>query len=73
MKSPAVTKGLKVQFVDSKWIREQVKTSQLAGFVQNDHPVLTAKAPQIAAFLLKFGFDERALDDPMVLRPLKRK
>jgi hypothetical protein len=67
-----VTGGLQVQFVDSKWIREQVNASQLAGFVQDDHPVLTAQQPQIAAFLLKFGFDERALDDPIMLRPLKQ-
>ena len=67
-----VAEGLKVQFVDSKWIREQVTAGQLPGFVQNGHPVLTAQAPQIAAFLLKVGFDERALDDPMILRPLKQ-
>src|SRR5580704_8709135 len=60
-----VTSGLKVQFVDSKWIREQA--SQLPGFVQDNHPVLTAQPPQIAAFLLKFGLDERALDDPIML------
>ena len=64
--------GLKVQFVDSKWMREQVTANQVAGFVQDGHPVLTAQAPQIAAFLLKVGFDERALDDPMILRPLKQ-
>jgi hypothetical protein len=57
--------------VDSKWIRGQVATS-LASFVQDNHLVLTAPAPQIEAFLLKFGFDERALDDPMLLRPLKQ-
>lgn len=67
-----VTGGLKVQFVDSKWIRQQVNAGQLASFVQNDRPVLTAQQPQIAAFLLKFGFDERALDDPIMLRPLKQ-
>jgi hypothetical protein len=67
-----VMDGLKVQFVDSKWIRGQAATLQLAGFAQDSHPVLTAQAPQIAAFLLKFGFDERALDDPMMLRPLKQ-
>jgi hypothetical protein len=67
-----VTEGLQVQFVDSEWIRDQVNASQLAGFVQNDRPVLTAQEPQIAAFLLKFGLDERALDDPMMLRPLKQ-
>jgi len=65
-----VKEGLKVQFVDSKWIRGQVPSS-LASFVQDNHPVLTAPAPQIEAFLLKFGFDERALDDPMLLRRLK--
>ncbi len=67
-----VKEGLKVQFVDSKWIREQVPSS-LASFVQDNHPVLTAPAPQIEAFLLKFGLDERALDDPITLRPLKQK
>ena len=68
-----VKEGLKVQFVDSKWIREQVKTSSLASFEQDTHPVLTARAPQVEAFLVKFGLDERALDDPMILRPLKEK
>jgi hypothetical protein len=67
-----VKEGLKVQFVDSKWIREQVRTSSLASFVQDDHPVLTAPSSQIEAFLLKFGFDERALSDPIVMRPLQR-
>jgi len=67
-----VKEGLKVQFIDSKWIREQVKASSLASFVEDDHPVLTAPAPQIEAFLLKFGFDERALDDPILLQPLKQ-
>jgi hypothetical protein len=66
-----VKEGLKVQFVDSKWIRQQVPSS-LASFVQDNHPVLTAPAPQIEAFLLKFGLDERALDDPILLRPLKQ-
>ena len=63
--------GLKVQFVDSKWIRDQVPTS-LASFMQDDHPVLTAPAPRIEAFLLKFGLDERALDDPILFRRLKQ-
>ena len=66
-----VKEGLKVQFVDSKWIREQVPTS-LASFKQDNHPVLTAPAAQVEAFLVKFGFDERALDEPMLLRPLKQ-
>jgi hypothetical protein len=66
-----VNEGLKVQFVDSKWIREQV-TSSLASFIQDNHPVLTAPAPQIEAFLLKFGLDERALDDPILFRRLKQ-
>ena len=65
-----VKEGLKVQFVDSKWIREQVPSS-LASFMQDNHPVLTAPAPQVEAFLVKFGFDERALDDPILLRRLK--
>jgi hypothetical protein len=65
-----VKDGLKVQFIDSKWIREQAKA--LPGFVQDNHPVLTAPAAQVEAFLVKFGFDERALDDPMLLRPLKQ-
>jgi hypothetical protein len=65
-----VKEGLRVQFVDSKWIREQVKTSSLASFVQDGHPVLTAPPPQIEAFILKFGFDERALDDPIMFRRL---
>jgi hypothetical protein len=67
-----VAEGLKVQFVDSKWMRGQVAANQVAGFMQDGHPVLTAQTPQIAAFLLKFGFDERALDDPMILQPLKQ-
>jgi hypothetical protein len=66
-----VKEGLKLQFVDSKWIRDQV-TSSLASFMQDNHPVLTAPAPQIEAFLFKFGLDERALDDPILLRPLKQ-
>jgi hypothetical protein len=66
-----VKEGLKVQFVDSKWIRGQV-TSSLASFMQDNHPVLTAPSPQIESFLLKFGLDERALDDPILLRPLKQ-
>jgi hypothetical protein len=67
-----VKEGLKVQFVDSNWIREQVKTSSLASFMQDNHPVLTAPSPEIEGFLLKFGFDERALGDPIVLRPLQQ-
>ncbi len=66
-----VKEGLKVQFMDSKWIRQQVPSS-LASFMKDNHPVLTAPAPEIEAFFLKFGFDERALDDPMLLRPLKQ-
>jgi hypothetical protein len=66
-----VKEGLKVQFVDSKWLREQAKP--LAGFVSDGHPVLTVPASQMEAFLIKFGFDERALDEPMILRPLKEK
>jgi hypothetical protein len=66
-----VNDGLKVQFIDSKWIREQARA--LPGFVQDGHPVLTGPAAQVEALLVKFGFDERALDDPMVLRPLKQK
>jgi hypothetical protein len=63
--------GLKVQFVDSKWIRDQVPSS-LASFIQDNHPVITAPAPQVEAFLLKAGLDERALDDPILLRRLKQ-
>lgn len=68
-----VTGGLKVQFIDSKWIREQVKSSGLASFPWEGHPVLTAPAAKVEAFLLKFGFDERALEDPIMLKPLKEK
>jgi hypothetical protein len=66
-----VNDGLKVQFIDSKWIREQARA--LPGFVQDGHPVLTAPAAQVEGFLRKFGFEERALDEPMMLRPLKQK
>jgi hypothetical protein len=66
-----VNEGLKVQFVDSKWIREQVPSS-LASFIEDNHPVLTAPAPQVEAFFLKFGLDERALDDPILFRRLKQ-
>ena len=66
-----VNDGLKVQFIDSKWIREQARA--LPGFVQDGHPVLTASAAQVEGFLRKFGFEERALDEPMLLRPLKQK
>jgi hypothetical protein len=45
-----VGEGLKVQFVDSKWIRDQVPSS-LAGFERDNHPVLTAPASRIEAFL----------------------
>jgi hypothetical protein len=68
-----VKDGLQIQFVDSKWIRDQVKTNSLASFVYEDHPVLTAPAAQVEAFLVKFGLDERALSDPILLRPLKQK
>jgi hypothetical protein len=68
-----VKEGLKVQFVDSAWIRDQVKANSLASFTYENHPVLTASPAQLAAFLVKFGFDERALDDPIMLRPLKQK
>jgi hypothetical protein len=66
-----VTGGLKVQFVDSQWIRDQVPGS-LPSFTLDGHPVLTAPASQVEAFLLKFGFDERALDAPTLYRPLKQ-
>jgi hypothetical protein len=65
------TEGLKVQFVDSQWIRDQV-TGSLASFVLDAHPVLTGPASQVEAFLVKFGLDERALDAPTLYRPLKR-
>jgi hypothetical protein len=68
-----VKDGLKVQFVDSLWMREQVKASSIAYFTEGFHPVLTAPSAQVAAFLIKFGFDERALVDPIMLRPLKQK
>jgi hypothetical protein len=67
-----VKDGLQIQFLDSTWIRELVKTSALASVVYDGHPVLTAPAGQIEAFLLKFGLDERALSDPILLRPLKQ-
>lgn len=57
--------------MDSEWIQGQV-TGSLASFAQDNHPVLTAPASQIEAFLLKFGLDERALSDPLLLRPLKQ-
>ena len=66
-----VSDGLKVQFIDSKWIREQARA--LPGFVQDGHPVLTAKAAEVEGFVRKFGFEERALDEPILLRPLKKK
>jgi hypothetical protein len=66
-----VNDGLKVQFIDSKWIREQARA--LPGFVQDGHPVLTGPAAQVVGFLSKFGFEERALDEPIMLRPLKQK
>jgi hypothetical protein len=68
-----VEDGWKVQFIDSKWIREQAKSSGLASFISDGHPVLTAPASQVFTFLVKFGFDERALDDAIMLRPMKQK
>lgn len=67
-----VATGLKVQFVDSKWLRQQLKSSGLATFLHDNSPVLSAPAPQVEAFLLKFGLDERALDEGILLRPLKQ-
>jgi hypothetical protein len=68
-----VKDGLKVQFVDSKWMREQAASSGLASFPWEGHPVLTGPPATVEAFLLKFGFDERALEDPIMLKPLKEK
>jgi len=67
-----VKEGLEVRFVDSKWIRDQVKANSLESFVQDEHPVITASAARVTAFLLRFGLDERALDDPILLRPLQQ-
>jgi hypothetical protein len=67
-----VKEGLKVQFVDSKWIRDQAKAAALPSFVFEDTPVLTASTARLGAFFLKFGFDEQALDNPMILRALKQ-
>jgi hypothetical protein len=60
--------GLKVQFIDSKWIRQQASSM----VVQEGHPVLTGPSSQVEAFITKFGFDDRALDDPIMLQPLKQ-
>ena len=60
--------GLKVQFIDSKWIRGQASSAVM----QEGHPVLTGPSSQIEAFIAKFGFDDRALDDPILLQPLKQ-
>jgi hypothetical protein len=65
-----VNEGLKVQFVDSKWLRDQVKTSSLESFLWEENPVLTASSSRLAAFLLQFGLDQRALDDGLLLHPL---
>jgi len=64
--------GLKFQFVDSKWIRAQLKASSLPSFMADGHPVINAPASQVSDFLLKYGFDARAMDDDaMMLHPLK--
>jgi hypothetical protein len=61
--------GLKVQFIDSKWIRGQANSTVM----HEGHPVLTGAASDVEAFITKFGFDDRALDDPILLQPLKSK
>lgn len=68
-----VKEGLKLQFVDSTWIRDQIKSSGLANFLYEGHPVLSAPSGDVRAFLAKSGLDERALDEPILLRPLKQK
>ena len=61
-----VKEGLKVQFIDSKWMREKAKS--LANFIEDGHPVLTGPSTDVEGFLKKFGFDEKALDEPLIFK-----
>jgi len=68
----SVPEGLDVRFVDSGWIQDRARENSLESFVQDDHPVIIAATPKVAAFLLQFGLDQRAQNAPMILRPLKQ-
>jgi hypothetical protein len=64
--------GLKIQFLDSKWIQEKVKQSKaLTSYQLEDHPIITGTSAQLQDFFLQNGLNEQARSEPISLRRLK--
>ncbi|HTC95588.1 MAG TPA: hypothetical protein VK699_19250 [Terriglobales bacterium] len=64
--------GLKIQFLDSKWVQEKVKQSKSLTYYQlEDHPIITGTSAQLQDFFLQNGLNEQARGEPMSLRRLK--
>jgi hypothetical protein len=63
---------LKLQWLDSEWLRDQVVSQQaLAYTMYGDKPVITSRGAEINAFLAKFGLDARAAADTLVFTRVK--
>jgi hypothetical protein len=68
----SVGQGMEIRFIDSSWLRDKVRQSgALAHFTHEGDPAITAPSTEIQAFLLKFGLNEEAFDDPLLLKRLK--
>jgi hypothetical protein len=68
----ALPNGLKIQFLDSKWLQEQVKQSRsLAHTDSDERPVITGTTAEMQDFFAQFGLDEQARSEPITLRKLK--
>ena len=64
--------GLKIQFLDSKWLQEQVTQSRLLPHsASGAHPVITATTADMQDFFTQFGLNEQARSEPITLRRLK--
>jgi hypothetical protein len=63
---------LQIQFLDSEWLRDQVKKSSLLPHYEVEgSPVITGTSAQLQNFISEFGTNEQARNEPAMLRRLK--
>lgn len=64
--------GLKIQFLDSKWLQEQVQQNKsLSHYDLDGHPIITGTTAEMQDFFSQFGLNEQARSEPVLLRRMK--
>ncbi len=65
--------GIRMQFLDSKWLQDKARESGLPLFLADRHPAITASTAKLREFIGQYGTKPEAGGGTMELFPFKKK